>query len=456
VKSILIDMFPANGHYSAILKLAKVLDNNGLHVVVSGDIEFKQRVEKQGLEYLTANPLLLIPQKSLKKLGQKRSLFQKKTIYVSKRKEEWMENLERWEASILPIDPSLVLLDEQNALKAGAYMSLGIPVAFFQTKPDTRKINGIPPFTCYFVPQFTAISNWYSCFLWLIKEIKPRCKQQLRKLKLIGTDDITVYLSAYKEIGIALSNRIDIIRSFGIGIKGLSRIVVSPAPFDFPHDEVPSVYRVGPLVDIRREGKIDQPRYQILIKNIEKHRENPKSRIIYASMGTISGQDLPRCTRFFLRMEKVARMNPDSLFVLATGKAFDINLLLPLPNNLMVFETVPQVDLLQKCDIMVTHGGMNSITECVFCEVPMLVYPLSRKWDQPGNSARVVYLGLGLRGRIERDSAKTISRKINLLIDNYPNYKDNVLKMKQKFEEKNNSTEIVTIIESLLSNSTKN
>jgi len=445
-------MFPANGHYSAILKLAKVLDNNGLHVVVSGDIEFKQRVEKQGLEYLTANPLLLIPQKSLKKMEQKRSLFQKKAVYASKRKEEWMENLERWKGSILPIDPSLVLLDEQNALKAGAYMSLGIPVAFFQTKPDTRKINGIPPFTFYFVPRFTAISNWYSCFLWFIKELKPRCKQQLRKLKLIGTDDITINLKAYKELGTDLSSRIDIIRSFGIGIKGLLRIVVSPAPFDFPHDEIPSVYRVGPLVDIRREGKIDQPRYQVLLKNIEKHQVDLKGRIIYASMGTISDQDLTRCTRFYVRMEKVARMNPDILFILSTGKAFDINLLLPLPNNLMVFESVPQVDLLQKCDIMVTHGGMNSITECIFCEVPMLVYPLSRKWDQPGNSARVVYHGLGLRGRIECDSAKTISKKINKLIGNYQFYKANVLKMRTQFEAKNNSTEVVTIIESIINN----
>ncbi len=80
----------------------------------------------------------------------------------------------------------------------------------------------------------------------------------------------------------------------------------------------------------------------------------------------------------------------------------------------------------------------------------MLVYPLSRKWDQPGNSARVVYHGLGLRGRIESDSAKTISKKINQLIENYQYYKDNVLRMKQKFEEKNNSTEVVNIIESII------
>jgi len=210
------------------------------------------------------------------------------------------------------------------------------------------------------------------------------------------------------------------------------------------------VYRVGPLVDIRREGKIEHPRYETLIRNIEKLKISRKGRIIYASMGTVSRYDLKRCTKLFLRLKMVAQINPRDLFILSTGKYFDINILLPVPNNMLVFESVPQVDLLQKCDIMITHGGMNSITECVFCEVPVLVYPLSRNWDQPGNSARVVFHGLGLRGRIECDSAKTISQKLNKLKLGYITFKQNVQEMKVKFEKQNNSTEVVRNIESYI------
>ena len=103
---------------------------------------------------------------------------------------------------------------------------------------------------------------------------------------------------------------------------------------------------------------------------------------------------------------------------------------------------------------MITHGGINTITECVFCEVPMLVYPLSLHWDQPGNSARVVYHGLGLRGKIEKDSAKTISQKLNQLKNNYVYYKENVKTMKQKFEEKNSSTQVLNIVQNMV-NKTK-
>ena len=45
-----------------------------------------------------------------------------------------------------------------------------------------------------------------------------------------------------------------------------------------------------------------------------------------------------------------------------------------------------------EADIMITHGGMSSMTECIFCEVPVmgypLSYPLSVDWDQPGYAAK--------------------------------------------------------------------
>ena len=44
---------------------------------------------------------------------------------------------------------------------------------------------------------------------------------------------------------------------------------------------------------------------------------------------------------------------------------------------------------------MVTHGGLNSVMECVYLGVPMVIVPGLR--DQPGNSARAVHHGLAVR-----------------------------------------------------------
>ena len=85
--------------------------------------------------------------------------------------------------------------------------------------------------------------------------------------------------------------------------------------------------------------------------------------------------------------------------------------------------------------MMITHGGMNSITECIFRQIPMLVYPLNRNWDQPGNAARIVFHGLGMSGNISRDSSRQIYKKINQIRENYSRYKMHLDKMKKKIEE---------------------
>lgn len=83
-----------------------------------------------------------------------------------------------------------------------------------------------------------------------------------------------------------------------------------------------------------------------------------------------------------------------------------------VPTNVFLFNQVPQLDLLRNCDMMITHGGLTSIKECIQQNVPMLVYPINRKFDQNGNAARVYFHNLGLRGNISSDSSENIRKKI--------------------------------------------
>ena len=46
-------------------------------------------------------------------------------------------------------------------------------------------------------------------------------------------------------------------------------------------------------------------------------------------------------------------------------------------------------------DVFITHGGMNSISEALVYEVPMIVIPFMA--DQPVNARQVETLGLGKR-----------------------------------------------------------
>jgi len=71
--------------------------------------------------------------------------------------------------------------------------------------------------------------------------------------------------------------------------------------------------------------------------------------------------------------------------------AADERAALDLP-NVSVEPYVDQWQILQKADIFVTHHGLNSTHEAIFCGVPMISYPIF--WDQPALAARCQQFGL--------------------------------------------------------------
>lgn len=121
----------------------------------------------------------------------------------------------------------------------------------------------------------------------------------------------------------------------------------------------------------------------------------PGRKVVYISMGTVFNNVMDFYQTCF---EALASFNGQ--VILSVGHRIDIRSLQGIPGNFTVLSFVPQLQILQRAHLFITHGGMNSVNEALYHEVPLIVIPMAA--DQPIVGDRVAELGAGIK--LDRDS----------------------------------------------------
>jgi MGT family glycosyltransferase len=96
----------------------------------------------------------------------------------------------------------------------------------------------------------------------------------------------------------------------------------------------------------------------------------PSSPLHYVSLGTVFSKQ----PDFFRLCLEALRTLPCRV-IMSIGDRFDAALLGTIPDNATVAPFVDQLDVLPRCRVFVTHGGMNSVMEALHYRVPMVVMP---------------------------------------------------------------------------------
>lgn len=109
--------------------------------------------------------------------------------------------------------------------------------------------------------------------------------------------------------------------------------------------------------------------------------------LIYASVGTTS-----HAQPALLRMIAEACSTLDAQLVMSLGNRFAPDELADLPGNPVVVRYAPQLDVLERADVVITHAGLNTALEALAAGKPMVAIPLA--FDQPAVAARLRQLGV--------------------------------------------------------------
>ncbi len=130
--------------------------------------------------------------------------------------------------------------------------------------------------------------------------------------------------------------------------------------------------------------------------------------VIYLSLGSLGSADTGLMSRLIDALGKT-----DYRVIVSMGPQHDE---LTLADNMIGAEFLPQTSLLPHVDLVITHGGNNTVTESLYFGKPMVVLPLF--WDQHDNAQRVQETGFGVRLRPYEFTDQELLGSIDQLLRN--------------------------------------
>src|SRR5262249_17914806 len=186
----------------------------------------------------------------------------------------------------------------------------------------------------------------------------------------------------------------------------LAAITQTPKEFDFPIPELPPGFHyAGPLHDNEGREPIPFP--------WEKLTGKP---LIYASMGTLVN-GLKSVYRAIL---EAVREFPDMQVVLSSCLHVAHNDLGPTPETTIVVPDAPQIELVKRATLCITHASLNTTLEALAQGVPLVAIPIG--YDQPGVASRIAYHGVGEFVELSELSKQRLSELIAEVTSN-PSYR---------------------------------
>ena len=387
---------PVGGHINTFIPLCHELKKRGYRISVFGLSNLQEKTTSADLEFWALGISEYPPgavEKHLACLGElsgKAAL-----IYTIKLYTQAAEILLREGPQTIREAGVDALLVDQSLLEAGTIAEhLNIPFiticSALLMNPDLK----IPPiwFPWQYSPSWWAQLRNLGGILFVAK-----IGTSLRKL--IGSQRKQWNLPPYK--------------TFDDVCSPLAQISQEPVEFEFPRSSLPSNFHfTGPFANMVSHKPVNFPFEKLT-----------GQRLIYASLGTVQNRLL-----WVFQAITEACADLDVQLVISLGSTANFESTPRHSGTSIVVNYAPQLEILQKAALMITHAGLNSAMEALSFGVPMVAIPIAN--DQPGVAARIAWTGTGEVVPLPHLNVSRLRAAITKVLSEN-SYKKNALRLKE-------------------------
>lgn len=350
-----------SGHLNPMTTLGRELQQRGHRVTLVGRLDARRKAESAGLNFVAISEADYpegAMQETSRQLGRLSGL---KAVQFT------AELLRKNVAAILRDAPSVVEREKIDALLVDQVSPAGGTVADLTARPWVMVSNALalnpdphlPPCVLPWDYDTGLLGRWRNAFgdavlKWIARPVIGEINRHRREYRLAPMRS-----------------------TFSSGSCRL-QVAQQPAFFDFPRS-VPSelLHYTGPWHHAGSHEEIPFP--------WEKLDGRP---LIYASMGTLQNRQ-----QFIFETIAAACAGLGAQLVISLGSRDQDaeSAAKSFAGQPIVVPIAPQLALLQKATLTITHAGLNTALESLSCGVPMVAIPITN--DQPGVASRLAWLG---------------------------------------------------------------
>src|SRR5258707_1161706 len=207
-------------------------------------------------------------------------------------------------------------------------------------------------------------------------------------------------------------------------------ITQCPREFDFESPHWPKQFQyAGPFHDGKGRPELNFPWDRLTGEPI-----------VYASMGTVQNSN----AQVFRTIVAAVSKHKGLQLVLVIGNVLRPEQIGPVPNNAIVVNNAPQLDLLKKASVCITHAGCNTVLEALTQGVPQIAIPVTN--DQPGVAARIAGKKTGKTTSLDGLDVANLSALLDEVLNN-PLYRDNSRAIQKAIAKRNGLSVAADLLE---------